>query len=250
MSATDKIKVLVLGDSGVGKSSLVHLICQGQPIANPLWTIGATIDVKLHEYMEGTPDQKTSFIELWDIGGSRSHSMARNIFYNGFHGIILVHDLTNSKSEANLRKWLGHVFHNKDQTIKDNNTSLNTSTLSAALFPVNPPNDEIDFDREAFFERNIPVLVVATKRDAGHNSTHRSSQRMSSFAEECGAEQMEVDCHQIRSLAPGSTNAVKLSRFFDKVCERRLHNHNSFNNYLDRNRRQSSLHSNKYSHND
>jgi len=248
MSSTDKIKVLVLGDSGVGKSSLVHLICQGQPIANPLWTIGTTIDVKLHEYMEGTPEQRTSFIELWDIGGSRSHSIARNVFYNGFHGIILVHDLTNSKSEANLRKWLGHVFYNKDHTIKDNNTSLNTS-LSAALFPVNT-DDEIHFDREAFFERNIPVLVVATKRESVHVShlpLHRSH-RMSSLTEECGAEEIEVDCHQTRSLAPGSTNAVKLSRFFDKVCERRLHNHNSFTNYLDRNKRQSLLNTNKYSH--
>src|ERR1700761_8247244 len=164
MSSTDKIKVLVLGDSGVGKSSLVHLICHSQAIANPLWTIGCTIDVRLHEYKEGTPEQRTSFIELWDIGGSRSHSIARNVFYNGFQGIILVHDLTNRKSELNLRKWLGHVFYSKEKTIKEHNTSLNTSSLSAALFPVNT-NDEFDFDMEAFFEKNIPVLIVATKLD-------------------------------------------------------------------------------------
>ncbi|XP_054167173.1 rab-like protein 3 [Oppia nitens] len=245
MSSTDKTKVLVLGDSGVGKSSLVHLICQGQVIHNPQWTIGVTIDIKLHEYKEGTPEQRTTFIELWDIGGSRSHATARNVFYNGFHGIILVHDLTNRKSEQNLSKWLGHVFYSKDQTIKDNNTSINTSSISAALFPVNV-NDEFDFDREAFFERNIPVLVVATKLDSVATS-HISCRQPSPLIEECGAQEIQVDCHQSRSIAPGTGNAVKLSRFLDKVCERRLLINNSFN-YIDRNKRHSQIYSNKYSH--
>jgi Rab-like protein 3 len=242
MSSTDKIKVLVLGDSGVGKSSLVHLICHSSAIVSPLWTIGCSIDVRLHEYKEGTPQQKTTFIELWDIGGSRSHSIARSVFYHSFHGIILVHDLTNHKSELNLRKWLGHVFYNKDHNCKDNTTA----SLSAALFPVYA-NDDFEFDMESFFERNIPVLVVATKSDFAHISTHRSLRGMSSLAEECGAEEIQVDCHQAKSLAPGSTNAVKLSRFFDKVCERKLFNQNSVSNYLDRNKRHTIL-TNKYSH--
>ena len=161
MSSPDRIKVLVLGDTGVGKSSLVHLICHNQAMVNPLWTIGCAIDVKLHEYKEGTPEQRTSFIELWDIGGSRGHSIARNIFFNGFHGIILVHDLTNRKSEHNLRKWLGQVFCSREHAVKEN-TSINASALSAALFPVNT-DDDYEFDMESFFERNIPVLIVATK---------------------------------------------------------------------------------------
>lgn len=40
MTSTEKVKILVVGDSGVGKTSLVHLICQSEPIANPYWTIG------------------------------------------------------------------------------------------------------------------------------------------------------------------------------------------------------------------
>lgn len=239
MSATDRIKVLVLGDSGVGKSSLVHLICHNQAIANPSWTIGCTIDVKLHEYKEGTPAQNAEKIELWDIGGSRGHSSARNVFFNGFHGIILVHDLTNIKSEQNLRKWLGHVFNSREPTVKEN-TSINTSVLSAALFPVNT-EDDYDFDMESFFERNIPVLIVATKSDLTVPAAQRCSQTTYSLAEECGAEQIQINCHQTRSLAPGSTNAVLLSRFFDKVCERRLNNHHSVANYLGRNKRQSYL---------
>ena len=36
----DSLRLLVLGDSGVGKSSLVHILCNGTVLTNPTWTIG------------------------------------------------------------------------------------------------------------------------------------------------------------------------------------------------------------------
>lgn len=48
------------------------------------------MEVKLHEYKEGTPDQKTYFIELWDIGGSSSHRNTRSVFYNPTHGEMFI----------------------------------------------------------------------------------------------------------------------------------------------------------------
>lgn len=226
MASADKIKVLVLGDSGVGKSSLVHLICHSKPMTSSSWTIGCSVDVKWHEYKEGTPSHKSCFIELWDVGGSRSHAIARNVFYNSFHGIILVHDLTNRKSHLNLRKWCGEVFA-KESVCKEN------SSLGA-LFPIGT-NDEFSFDAESFFERNIPVLVVATKLDLADSPTRRS--RGSSIAEECAAEEIFLSCHQAKSFAAGSTNAVKLSRFFDKVADKKFQTQNAFPQFLDRNKR-------------
>ncbi|PSN30457.1 hypothetical protein C0J52_25978 [Blattella germanica] len=52
-------------------------MCHGQPINNPSWTVGCSVEVKLHEYKEGTPHQKTYFVELWDIGGSSSLDMKK-----------------------------------------------------------------------------------------------------------------------------------------------------------------------------
>ena len=49
-------------------------------------------------------------LELLDVGGSQSHQNSRHVFYNNFHGIVLVHDLTNRKSQLNLEKWLAEVF--------------------------------------------------------------------------------------------------------------------------------------------
>lgn len=72
--------------SGVGKSCLTHLIAHNEPIHNPSWTVGCSVEVKLHEFREGTQHQKSYFIELWDIGGSSNHRSTRSVFYNSVHG--------------------------------------------------------------------------------------------------------------------------------------------------------------------
>lgn len=205
MASIEKVKILVVGDSGVGKSSLVHLICHSESIQNASWTIGCSVEVKLHEYKEGTPFEKTYFVELWDVGGSSSHRNSRAIFYNSFHGIILVHDLTNRKSKQNLRKWLAEVL-SKDSTGKKS-------------------NGRYSYDSEQFVDSQIPILVIGTKQDLVLEVYPPGrSKRTSSIAEECGADEIYVDCRQVRSLAPGSSNAVKLSRYFDKVIERKYQN--------------------------
>ena len=121
---------------------------KGEVLPNPGWTVGCSVEVsvlllgtptsypnlfkvKLHEYLEGTQNQKTFFVELWDIGGSHSQRNARHVFFHSggsrelhlqdqqlrtyhysppVHGIILVHDLANRKSCANLGRWLAEVI--------------------------------------------------------------------------------------------------------------------------------------------
>lgn len=46
-SASDKVRILVLGDSGVGKTSLIHLFCHEKVINNAPPTIGCYVDVKV-----------------------------------------------------------------------------------------------------------------------------------------------------------------------------------------------------------
>lgn len=132
---------------GVAKTSLCALLAHNEPISNPGWTIGCSVEVKLHEYKEGTSAQKTFFIELWDIGGSANHKNARQVFYQPTHGIILVHDLTNKKSNENLKKWLSEIL-NKDgkDSVKQNN--------------------DMNFDPELLFGTSqVAVMVVGSKLD-------------------------------------------------------------------------------------
>lgn len=87
----------------------------------------------MHEFRDGTRQQKTYFIEFYDIGGNISHRKIAKMFYNGvdglfiykliflkksisifFKGIILVHDLTNRKSEENLKYWLNEILEENE----------------------------------------------------------------------------------------------------------------------------------------
>ncbi|KAK6011562.1 hypothetical protein OSTOST_23345, partial [Ostertagia ostertagi] len=52
-----------------------------------------------HEYKAGTSEQRSELMELWDIGGSGAHRAASVVFLDGAAGAILVHDLSNKKSE-------------------------------------------------------------------------------------------------------------------------------------------------------
>ncbi|KAM3837064.1 rab-like protein 3 [Vipera latastei] len=208
MAALERVKVLVLGDSGVGKSSLVHLLCHNQMLGNPSWTVGCSVDVRIHDYKEGTPEEKIYFIELWDVGGSvgsaSSVKSTHLMFYNSVNGIILVHDLTNKKSSRNLYRW--------------SLEALNKDVTPSSVLVTNG-----DYDPEQFVDNQIPLLVIGTKLDQIPETKRNVLSRTAFLVEDFSAEEINLDCTSPRYLAAGSSNAVKLSRLFDKVIEKRYY---------------------------
>ncbi|CAG0921770.1 unnamed protein product [Notodromas monacha] len=247
MAGLEKVKVLVIGDSGVGKSSLSHLICHGQPITNPSWTIGASLDVKVHVFRDGTPLQKKYFVELWDVGGCNAHANARSVFYHNVNGntsfakntnenlrkvlillvflsmfclgIILVHDLTNKKSCFNLRNWLSEVLVHVQG---DGGCGLTSPlSLTATSDAMSSWWSRDGFDPETFAgSSQLPMLIFGTKQDLTTETRYR---KRSPMADECGADEIFLNCLDRTCMPSGSSAAVKLSKFFDKVIERRYH---------------------------
>uniref|UniRef100_UPI003AAD3AB2 rab-like protein 3 isoform X2 n=1 Tax=Centroberyx gerrardi TaxID=166262 RepID=UPI003AAD3AB2 len=178
MASLDRVKVLVLGDSGVGKSSLVHLLCQNQVLGNPSWTVGCSVDVRVHDYKEGTPEEKTYYIELWDVGGSvgsaSSLKSTRAVFYNSVNGIILVQDLTNKKSSQNLYRWSLEAL-NKDSS------------------PTGVIVSNGDYDREQFAENPVPLLLIGTKFDQiPENKRNDVLTRTAFLSEDFNAEEINL----------------------------------------------------------
>jgi len=212
MSDLDRVRVLVVGDSGVGKTALTNLVCNGAALSNPGWTVGCSVEVKLHEYLEGTANQRTFCIELWDIGGSYSHRNTRHVFYSLVHGIILVHDLSNRKSCLNLNRWLSEV------TTVEAGTGKPSSRLAGAAW------EGGNISGQDIGEVDIPLLVIGTKTDAAKEKrglpTH---QRRSDIAEEFGTEEIHLNTNDPSALAAGTSAATKLTRFFDKVIERQFY---------------------------
>ncbi|CAG8791644.1 12621_t:CDS:2, partial [Acaulospora morrowiae] len=108
MEYYDKIRIVVIGDSGVGKTSLVHILCHNEALRNPAWTIGCSVDVKIHTHSRSC---KSYFVEFVDVGGSSKHKSVRNVLYHQINGIMLVHDVSNKKSYYNLWKWIAEVIY-------------------------------------------------------------------------------------------------------------------------------------------
>lgn len=66
------------------------------------------------------------------------------------------------------------------------------------------------------------MLVAGTKTDL-LDEKHKKTNRNQPFAASVGAEEIFVDCRNPRTFHAGSTDSVKLSRFLDKVLERKYY---------------------------
>jgi len=79
------VKILVVGDSGVGKSQLVTILTdKDNKNSQSKWTIGANTEIAVHIYKQGIPHEEATYlIELWDISGNQAHKNSRSVYYKG-----------------------------------------------------------------------------------------------------------------------------------------------------------------------
>lgn len=82
-----------------------------------------------------------------------------------------------------------------------------------------------DYDPELYIgSSQVPILVIGTKLDLAEEVRTHFNRRPSPIAEECGADEIFVDCTAAKAMALGTSSSVKLSRFIDLVIEKRFNN--------------------------
>ena len=98
-------KILLLGDSEVGKSCFLMRYADNVFVENYITTIG--LDYKL-KYIQLDSGQVIK-VQLWDTAGQdRYRTIAKN-YYKGSHGILLLYDVTKSSSFENIREWIKDI---------------------------------------------------------------------------------------------------------------------------------------------
>jgi small GTP-binding protein len=98
------VKLLMLGDSNVGKSSLIKRLFDHQMNPDIIPTIG--LDFREKKFPRGEGDEhKTVRLQVWDTAGQEKFHTLTQSYYRSCQGIILVYDLTNKESFANVRYW-------------------------------------------------------------------------------------------------------------------------------------------------
>lgn len=99
------MKIIVLGDSGVGKTSLLVRYVKNQFSSGYKATIGA--DFLSHEV---EVDNTLGTLQIWDTAGQERFQGLGNAFFRGSDAFVLVYDVTNPKTFENLEHWRQAFF--------------------------------------------------------------------------------------------------------------------------------------------
>lgn len=97
-------KLLLIGDSGVGKTSVLFRFSDDS--FNPTFITTIGIDFKIRTIELG--DKKIK-LQIWDTAGQERFRTITTAYYRGAMGIILVYDVTNEKSFENIKTWIRNI---------------------------------------------------------------------------------------------------------------------------------------------
>uniref|UniRef100_A0AAZ3P685 Ras-related protein Rab-13 n=1 Tax=Oncorhynchus tshawytscha TaxID=74940 RepID=A0AAZ3P685_ONCTS len=97
-------KLLLIGDSGVGKTCVLFRFSDDAFNTTFISTIGIDFKIKTVE-LQG----KKIKLQIWDTAGQERFHTITTSYYRGAMGIMLVYDITNAKSFENISKWLRNI---------------------------------------------------------------------------------------------------------------------------------------------
>ena len=105
-------KVLLLGNSNVGKSSLFLRFVDDIWNDTFIPTIGVDFKIKTFEI-----DSKKIKMQIWDTAGQERFKNIIASYYRGAHGILLLYDVTDKDSFKNLSNWLIEIEKNASKNV-------------------------------------------------------------------------------------------------------------------------------------
>ena len=94
-------KLLIIGDSGVGKSSLLVRFADNTFSGNYITTIG--VDFKIRTINVNGERVK---LQIWDTAGQERFRTITSTYYRGTHGVIVVYDVTSGESFVNVKRYV------------------------------------------------------------------------------------------------------------------------------------------------
>jgi len=106
------IKLLLIGDSGVGKSCLLLRFSDDSFTPSFITTIGIDFKIRTIEL-----DGKRIKLQIWDTAGQERFRTITTAYYRGAMGILLVYDVTDEKSFNNIRNWIRNIEQHATESV-------------------------------------------------------------------------------------------------------------------------------------
>jgi len=101
-------KILIIGDSNVGKSAILSRYCYDIFSITLQPTIGIDFGLKKIKDIK---------LQIWDTGGLERFNSIRNLYYRGINGYVVVYDIMEPNSIININRWLEQIV--KYSTLDD-----------------------------------------------------------------------------------------------------------------------------------
>lgn len=98
----ESYKVIILGPSAVGKTSLLNRFVHDEFILKYKMTIGVDFLTKTMEYKSS----KFAKLHIWDIGGQERFKFLHRTFYEGTSGALMMFDLSRQHTFSGMKNWL------------------------------------------------------------------------------------------------------------------------------------------------
>jgi len=105
-------KVVLIGDSGVGKSNLLSRFTRNEFSLESKSTIGVEFATRSIEV-----DEKTIKAQIWDTAGQERYRAITSAYYRGAVGALLVYDIAKHLTYENVERWLKELRDHADTNI-------------------------------------------------------------------------------------------------------------------------------------
>ena len=116
-------KVLLIGNSSIGKSSLLLRFSDDVFNENFMPTIGVDFKIRTIDV-----DGKTIKVQMWDTAGQERFKTIPSSYYKGAHGIIVTYDITDRESFSKVSEWMSdvdkHAYENVSRILVGNKKDL------------------------------------------------------------------------------------------------------------------------------
>jgi len=106
-------KVVLIGDSGVGKSNLLSRYLKNEFSYDTKTTVGVEFGAKKVEI-----DDFKIKVQIWDTAGQERYKSITNAYYKGAKGALLLYDITRRETFTSIDKWVPELKQNGDKDVE------------------------------------------------------------------------------------------------------------------------------------